>query len=176
MLRTTGWLLLASLASVAACTEGPDGASPPPPQATDASAQTLSVEASGCATPKFTVHLVPTSDFSFDGVLSGDLVGTVTLLFDPGSIKFTGETLSNSGTAHWVISGGTVPGLGVFDTGFKNRNQFADRPGSPATLFENIGSHRAVGGVDKANLTYKGTFTAVPPPEGVHQYQGVICL
>jgi hypothetical protein len=173
MLRTTGWLLLASLASVTACTQG---ASPPPLQPTDALAPDLSVQASGCATPKFTVVLVPTSGLSFNGVLSGDLEGTVTLLFDPGSFKFAGVTFANSGTAHWEISGGVLPGLGAFDTEFNNRNLLVDRPGSPATLFENIGTHRAAGGVDKANLTYKGTFTVMPTQEAIHEYQGVVCL
>jgi hypothetical protein len=120
MLRTTGWLLLASLASVTACTQG---ASPPPLQPTDALAPDLSVQASGCATPKFTVVLVPTSGLSFNGVLSGDLEGTVTLLFDPGSFKFAGVTFANSGTAHWEISGGVLPGLGAFYTEFNNRNR-----------------------------------------------------
>ena len=142
----------------------------------DARAPDLSVESSGCGTPKFTAVLVPTSDFSFDGVLSGDLEGTVTLLFDPGSLEFAGVTLSNSGTAHWVITGGIIPGLGTFDTEFENRNLIVDRPGSPATLFENIGRHRAVGGVDKANLTYKGAFTVVPSPQAILDFQGDICL
>jgi hypothetical protein len=131
---------------------------------------------SGCYTPKFTVTLVPINDFLFAGVVTGDLEGTVALEFDPGSIKFAGVTLSNSGIAHWEISGGIIPTLGDFATEFSNRNLLTDRSGSPATLFENIGNHRATGGVSMANLTYLGAFTVVPSPEAVLEFQGVICL
>ena len=148
---------------------------PTSPTAPRAAATDLSVGSSGCYAPEFNVAFVPTGDFSFEGVVGGDLEGTVTLEFDPGSIAFAGVAVSNSGTAHWVISGGTIPALGVFDTEFDNRNLLTDRPGSPATLFENIGRHREAGGVRKANLEYNGTFTLVPSPQGFQEYRGVIC-
>ena len=70
--------------------------------------------------------------------------------------------------------GGPLPGAVTFRTEFDSRNQATDRPGSPGWLFENIGRHRAVDGVEKANLHYAGTFSAVDL-QGVHEYQGVIC-
>jgi len=134
----------------------------------------LSASTSSCYTVSFNVQLVPTaSDFS--GPVTGDLVGTVSLVFN-GDIKFTGNTLSNSGTASWTITGGVVPTPLNFTTTFDNRNLFSDRPGSPATLFENIGTHRALTGVAKANLNYHGTFTIVPSELANHDYRGVICL
>jgi hypothetical protein len=84
-------------------------------------------------------------------------------------------TIANSGTTNWSIDGGIVPGLGTFVTEFDNRNINIDRPGSPATLFENKGAHRALQGVEKANLSYKGTFSLLPSPEGNLDYEGVIC-
>jgi len=119
--------------------------------------------------------LVPTGPASLEGLVTGELEGTVSLEFDFGSVKFAGVTVANSGTAHWSITGGMIPAPVTFDTEFDNRNVALDRPGSPATLFENTGKHRAVGGVERANLTYKGTFTTLPSPRGDHDYQGVIC-
>jgi hypothetical protein len=42
---------------------------------------------------------------------------------------------------------------------------------------KNTGQHRALNGVQKANLEYQGTFdlTAVPEPLADHDYRGVIC-
>jgi hypothetical protein len=135
-----------------------------------------SAQASSCYTPKFSVTLVPITFFTFKGVLSGDLEGEVLVQFDPNSVGFAGKTISNAGTAHWDITGGVIPGLGAFQTTFDNRNIAVDRPGSPSTRFENTGKHRALDGVAKANLTYKGAFSAVPTPEVHHDYRGVICL
>jgi len=124
---------------------------------------------------KFVVFPMPAGPFSGSATVSGDLEGTSTTEFDPGSITFAGVTIHNSGVTHWDITGGVVPGLGTFVTEFDNMNIAIDRPGSPGTLFENIGKHRAVDGVAKANLRYRGTFDLVPSPHGEHHYQGVIC-
>ena len=67
------------------------------------------------------------------------------------------------------------PGVVTFRAEFDNRNQATDRPGSPSWLFENIGRTRAMDGVDKANLSYHGSFDA-SILQAVHEYQGVICL
>lgn len=132
--------------------------------------------ASGCYTPKFSVVGAPTSiPWIFEGQVTGDLEGSATWVFDLGSITFTGNTVSNSGTWHFTITGGIIPGLGAFDTEFHNRNQLVDNPATPGTVFENHGSLRALDGVSKANLTYQGTFWAVPSPHGVWDFLGVIC-
>jgi xanthine/uracil permease len=111
----------------------------------------------------------------YEGVLSGDLIGSVSIVFDlPGSPKFAGATVSNAGTATWTVTGGVLPAPLTFATTFDNKNFFLDTPVSPATIFENIGKHRATSGVTKANLQYKGVFDATT---GIidHEYWGVIC-
>jgi len=127
-----------------------------------------------CYDVSFTVTGTPTGTFTFEGTLTGDLEGTATIVFDPGSISFAGVTVANAGVASWAVTGGTVPGLTAFGTAFDNRNLLSDRPGSPATVFENIGKHRAVSGVTRANLAYTGVFT-VADLQFVHEYHGVIC-
>jgi hypothetical protein len=171
MLRTTRWLPLLLLAGAAACA---DGTSRWPLEPTQELRPNLAARSSGCYTPKFHVMLTPGSA-TFEGLVTGDLEGTVSLEFDFGSAKFSGVTVANSGTAHWTITGGMIPGPVAFDTEFENRNIDIDRPGSPSTLFENTGEHRARGGVERANLTYKGTFTTVPSLQADHDYHGVIC-
>ena len=108
--------------------------------------------------------------------ISGDLVGTNETVVDFGTLKFAGVTIRWSGVTHWDIDGGVVPGLDEFKTAVDNKNLNTDRPGSPANVFENIGKHRALEGVEKSNLHYKGTST-VGPTGGFldHDYQGVIC-
>ena len=152
------------------------GVAVPGPAAERGSTAMTSARASDCYTPKFTVTLVPINDFTFDGAVSGDLEGEVLVQFDPNSVGFAGKTISNAGIAHWDITGGVVPGLGAFQTTFNNRNILVDRPGSPPTRIENTGGHRALDGVAKANLTYRGAFSAVPTPQAHHDYNGVICL
>jgi hypothetical protein len=179
MPRATLWLL--TLLGCAACSGNvgllpaqPTGITPAvvSPSSPDAAVQ---AGASGCYTVKFNVAASPLAPGVWEGVLTGDVQGTVHVQFDLTSVEFAGVTVSNSGTAHWVITGGTVPPI-TFDTTFDNRNLRVDRPGSPATLTENIGTHRASGGVAKANLTYHGTFTTVPTRVTDHDYLGVICL
>jgi hypothetical protein len=172
MLQVTRWLPLLLIAGVAACR---DGSGPQPLDITGALSPNLPAQSSACYTPRFHVLAVPTGPTSFEGLVTGDLEGTVSLEFDASSVKFAGATVAISGKSHWSITGGVIPGLVTFDTEFENRNIEVDRPGSPATLFENIGTHRAVARVERANLSYRGTFTTVPSPRADHEYHGVIC-
>ena len=82
--------------------------------------------------------------------------------------------MKNHYTAQWSITGGIVPGLGDFETEADNKNILTVRPGSGANVWENLGKHRALSDVEKANLTYHGTLTG-PPPLGDWDFQGVIC-
>ena len=123
--------------------------------------------ASGCRTVKFNV-----SGFFPIFSVTGDLEGTTALLF-AGDLKFTGNTIANGGIAHWTITS-SVLGPMTFETAFDNRNIMTDRPGSSGTFFENTGKHRALAGVDKAKLTYHGTFDELIPAAD-HDYHGVIC-
>ena len=105
--------------------------------------------ASGCFTPKFNVVLVATGPSTFEGPVTGDLEGAIEFVFE-GGFKLTGGTAANQGLANWDITGGIVPGLGMFQTSFENRNQLVQ---PPDFLFENKGKHRALDGVEKANVT-----------------------
>ena len=124
---------------------------------------------SGCATVRFTVAGVVFPDpIPVTGDLEGTFVGTFM-----GDQKFSGVTTANGGTVAWEITGGVLGPL-TFETTFDNRNISTDRPGSPAAVNENSGRHRALSGVQKANLTYAGTFSAISF-EIDHDYNGVIC-
>ncbi len=186
MVRAFRLLALPLMVCVVACTgevghQGLDatGVTAPDGVAESSGVQASGTEASGCYTVKFTVigesftpGGVPLEPFA----VTGDLVGTTESVPDvPGSLKFAGVTVRFAGVSYWHITGGVVPGLGQFTTSFDNLNHVTDRPGSPATLFENQGKHRALEGVQKANLTYKGTFNLVPSPYLRHDFQGVIC-
>ncbi len=125
---------------------------------------------SGCATVHFIwAGTVP----PYTAALSGDLEGTMTLSFTAGSNVFAGVTQKNYGTASWDVTGGVLGPL-QFVTEFENKNFWTDRPGSPLYLFENIGTHRALQGVEKANLHYIGTFDGLAR-YGEHHYTGIIC-
>jgi hypothetical protein len=131
---------------------------------------------SGCYAVKFNVSgtLVP-GVLTVQGVVSGDLVGTVEMTFDLGTLTFAGVTIKNGGFAEWNVDGGVVAGIDEFKTSFDNKNLATDRPGSPAWVFENIGTHRALEGVQKANLHYEGISDFAEPRAFSHDYQGVIC-
>ena len=134
------------------------------------------VEQSECSTVRFHTHIVPAeSPFIYHGVISGDLQGSVTLVFDAGSLEFHGATLHNSGTAQWGITSGLGSALTLFSTAFDNMNQFVDRPGSPETVIENSGRHRALSGLSRANLEYTGEFNALPSPTVELDFHGVVC-
>lgn len=135
----------------------------------------LGTSPSGCYAVAFELVFTPISAFAFEGTVTGDLEGTVTIQFDPSSVKFAGATISNSGTATWSITRGLL-GPADFTTSFDNRNLAAERPGSPAGVFENIGQHRALEGVRRANLNYHGVFAVEPTPAGKHEFRGVICV
>ena len=136
-----------------------------------------SARQSGCYAVKFNVsgpldeNGVPTEP----SVVSGDLVGTQELIPDYGSVRFAGVTIKVDAVAEWHITGGVIPGLGEFTTSVNNMNLSSDRPGSPGYIFENIGKHRALDGVQKANLHYDGITNLAPPRSFSHDYQGVIC-
>lgn len=122
---------------------------------------------SGCATVEFYRLGAP------DGApFTGDLQGTLTSTFD-GDFKFAGATMHVVGTHQWNITGGVLGPL-TFETESHHKNLFADRPGSPWYLYENIGEHRATSGVLKANLHFKGTYDWSTNTVD-HEWKGVIC-
>ena len=138
----------------------------------------------GCYAVRFDLT---SSDFTTDDgttwALAGDLEGTAVSQFDEAAgFKSAGVTEHATGTAVWTITGGVVPGLTTFQTAFDNKNLIKDTPASPWNVFENIGTHRATGGVEKANLSYEGTLTIEVDANGeltyfllAHRYWGVIC-
>lgn len=176
MLNLARSLLVLSILALVGCTEVVD---PLPVDSSSESSQSLEgslSKSSNCQAVEFSFIGAPISTFEFTGVVEGDLEGTASFVFDASSLNFRGATLKNSGMAEWTITGGLFMGLESFETEFDNINILKDRPGSPATLSENKGKHRAVDGVQKANLTYKGTFSQLPSPIANHDYRGVICI
>lgn len=132
--------------------------------------------ASGCYAVNFKVVGTPGSvPWIVEHQLTGDLEGSATTVFDIESIRFTGHTVSNTGTWYFTISGGIVPGLTEFEARHSQRNQLIDNPATPGTVFENHGTLRALSGVKVANLTYHGTYWTTPYEHGEWDAQGVIC-
>jgi hypothetical protein len=144
------------------------------PTGTDELAPDFAVAgASGCVTPHFATALTFVGPGTFSGPITGDLEGTATFVFTPGSDTFNRVTHKNSGTAYWEITGGVL-GAVTFETAFENKNLNQVTPPSPFTVWENIGSHRATDGFRMANLTYTGTFS-LTSLSGVFDHQGVLC-
>ncbi|TMB14289.1 MAG: hypothetical protein E6J65_23465 [Deltaproteobacteria bacterium] len=143
--------------------------------AAEASTMKFAVSSAGCDAVSYHVTATPLGTISFEGVVTGDLEGTATFEFDASSVMFAGKTISNSGTATWSIAAGIL-GPVEFSTTFDNHNLDVDRPGSPSDVFENIGQHRVLAGVKKANLSYQGVFRATPTPVTNLDFRGVICL
>ena len=127
---------------------------------------------SGCAIVRFnwttTDNAAP-----LVGQVTGDLQGTMAVFPDLATVKFAGATGKFAGASDWNITGGILGPL-AFTTDGDNMVLAVNTQGSPPWLFENIGKHRATGGVEKANLEYKGVSDAIT---GVtdHDYSGVIC-
>ena len=135
---------------------------------------------SGCYTVKFNVsgEVLPWGFPVSPWVVSGDLEGEQTWVVDLTSFRLTGVAFRLSGEMEWNIDGGVVSDLGEFTTSFDLKNLNIDRPGSPANIAENIGTHRALVGVQKANLTLKGVTEAAQGSSlgfSSMDYQGVIC-
>lgn len=150
------------------------------------SAASSGVQSSSAAAKSDGCYAVKFDLTSYDGTtwaLAGDLEGTSVSQFDEAAgFKSAGVTEHGTGTAIWTITGGVVPGLTTFQTAFDNMNLIKDTPASPWNVFENIGTHRATGGVAKANLSYEGTLTIEVDANGdltyfllAHRYWGVIC-
>lgn len=131
---------------------------------------------SGCYAVRFTWTASPSGPTTFSGSLAGDLEGTMTSDFDPGSLKFAGTTLSVSFTNHWSVTGGILPAPSAFVTVSEGLNHITDRAGSSATTFESTSIHHALSGVAKANLNSSAVVDfAVIPPTLVANFNGVIC-
>jgi hypothetical protein len=115
--------------------------------------------------------LTPVDGLQFVGVLTGDLQGTASAAFDEIG-PLTGVTRQVAGNLTFHITGGVVPELigETFTTRIENRNVVP--PGQ--TLVKNVGSLRAISGVNKANLTYVGQ-TSVDPFETRLEFTGVVC-
>jgi hypothetical protein len=112
---------------------------------------------------------------AFSANITGDLVGTTNVLFDPANLRFDGITIKNGGVVTWNIEGGIVPELvgKTFRTSTTPMNIVTSNGNKI------VGRIRAMDGFPaKANLTFDGTFNAenTPPPFAVDLvYRGVIC-
>jgi hypothetical protein len=153
---------LLGLALLSGCT---DRENPTAPAAESLAANSV------CRVVKFSTALTAIDPVTFTGVVTGDLEGTVDIAFDEFS-SFRGVTNRVAADATWHITGGAIPELigETFVTRLTNRNVFL--PGT--SLVQNIGSLRALSGVEKANLTYVGQ-TSLETGESVLDFVGVIC-
>lgn len=108
------------------------------------------------------------------GVVSGDLVGTIVVTFDPSTRKATGKTAVVDGTIRYDVTGGVLPAPLTFSGTLVQRNIVAVSPSSPEMVSEQHTTTRATTGVRTANLTMHGSFDATV---GIayHQHHGVIC-
>lgn len=131
--------------------------------------------ASGCFTVRFTVtgqwKGIPWTYNDLD--VTGDIEGLVTFAYTPYSETYHGVSFSLSGTAYWTITGGIIPGLGTFETTYDQVNIQAPAKWSNG-IIEARGAMRSLSGVEKANLTYKGT-GKFPEASWEVDFQGVIC-
>lgn len=172
MLRTIRRFAILLAAGLVACADGAD-----PMETTRSERPSANVAgASGCYTVKFDVLAVPSGiPFVFNGQITGDLEGTVIIAFDLSTFKFAGVTGQSAGTAQWTITGGIVTGLTGFTTSFDNLSFEINTPGSPTTISETSGRHRALSGVQKANLSYTGLLQYLPSFHADLDFHGVIC-
>lgn len=131
----------------------------------------LAIGNSGCYAVKFNMLLTNPDEIEFTGVFTGDITGTVHLLFDEFH-GFTGVTNTVAANATWQITGGTIPELigESFETRLTNRNILL--PGTD--LVKNLGSLRELGGVTKVNVTYVGE-TSFSTLQIRLDFTGVIC-
>lgn len=130
---------------------------------------------SGCYTVKFTDDMVWTPSVGgYLGQLAGDLEGTMTE-WDQGqmAVKIVGGTIKvDEITSTFNITGGIIPELEgqSFAVAWDFQNLFKADPEN----YINLGKVRAIDGVAKANLTFRG----YTPMDGLWSYidfQGVIC-
>lgn len=180
----TRWLLLCLVVCMVACTGdtvpvAPDAVAPEV-VAESSGGVVASGGHSGCYAVKFNAsgNVLPGGFPVSPWLVSGDLVGEQSWFPDFTSFRLTGVAFRLSGEMAWDIDGGVVPNLGEFTTSFDLKNLNIDRPGSPANIAENIGTHRALDGVEKANLTLKGVTEAAQGSSlgfSSMDYQGVIC-
>lgn len=126
---------------------------------------------SGCYTVKVSVTAVPVGPVTVAGTLAGDLEGTIEFVFDVIT-PFTGVTNTAEANTAWHITGGIASELigQTFHTRLKNRNILP--PGE--TFATNVGSHRAIDGVEKANITYIGETSIVTGVTRL-EHNGVLC-
>ncbi len=132
---------------------------------------------SGCYTVKYKDDPVFVGVFPegavYVGTLAGDLGGTSYMVFQPSSFRFTGVTMKAEGVFTYTITGGIISELvgQSFTVAEENLNLFV--PDNDPNVIINKGKARAIDGVEKANLTYRGE-TEIGGASHL-EYNGVIC-
>lgn len=133
---------------------------------------------SSCYAVAFSVEMTSADGVVFEGPISGDLEGTVEVLNTGFTWPPTGATNTSTFEFSWHVTGGIIPELigESFSTAAENRNvlHFLLPPARPFAM--NVGKHRAVAGVQKANLTYTGLTNVDGSPSVTRlDHHGVIC-
>lgn len=127
---------------------------------------------SGCYTVEFTDHI---DNVSGSSQLTGDLEGSTETVWDPSvPTKLVGVTYRSTNIRTYEITGGIIPQLvgQSFMTELVLKNMFP--PDNDPTVISNIGTERALEGVNKANLTLHGQTSLVTLLSELN-YRGVIC-
>ena len=143
----------------------------------DGAAPNLAVAGnSGCYTVKFDFHgigVFPT----FTATTTGDLEATVDVVFDVGSNETHGVVIFNQGDITYHVTGGIIPALVGLDFETTGRPLTILQPDNEPLVSGITGTEKAVAGVKKANLTFRGTFDVRngPPFPVELKYNGVIC-
>lgn len=129
---------------------------------------------SGCYTVKFTNDLVWTPPVGYIGQLGGDLEGTMTDWFqDPNYWTINRGTMKVDGsTSTFNITGGIIPEL--MDQSFSVAWDFQNLANADPDNWVNLGRVRAIDGVAKANLTWRG-YTPKGSVTSFLEFQGVMC-
>jgi len=166
-------IFAAAVLSVAACQEpaGPRELVQP----LGAASQSSDV---ACYSPGFhvdyTLVFPPTLPFTWEGVVSGDLVGTAVLVYDLENPVVIGTSnVIVVGTVSWDITGGVIPDL--VGRQFQTRVRFlavSTPDNEPAAL--NQSHEKALAGIRHADFTAHGGADGFPPVSRL-DYQGVIC-
>lgn len=135
---------------------------------------------SSCVTVRFSTQMAGAGGV-WTGTITGDLEGTVDVVFAPGTQFHPGNggITMVGGESTWHVTGGVAGWLvgHSFSTVKVNRTIFPAGPGLDL-IFGVNGTERAQSGVEQANLTYRGTLDVsdlTPPFDANYQWNGVIC-
>ena len=139
--------VLITLTGLVGCGDASEITSPNPQFRPAAQYVGASATKTACHTVTFVTDLTPSGDVSFSGTVTGDLQGSVEVVFDEFH-PFTGVTRVVAADATWTITGGELAGT-TFVTRLTNRNVFIPN----SSTVKNIGSLRESSGIGSPSMS-----------------------